>query len=388
MKHSRTLLPLALAFLMAANAGPGRAAGPEWLAGDFHVHTTYSHDSWDPVSDDNTGPDEFYVLGHSVTNQFAIAASRGLDFLAITDHNDIRAQSDPGFGFGGVIPIHAYENSLSGHAQMLGATTIYDNGDKSAATVAALADQVRADGGYFQVNHPAGESVNWPHDADWGYDYDVVPDSVEVWNIQSIWQPPAPSSNSNDSAIAYWEGWLRRGHHVGITGGSDNHWVSTTAAQGVGQPTTWVYANGPTESDILAAVAAGRTTISWQPPSSEGPRLFLQADADGDGIFESMVGDTVPDGSSVRVLAENLPADAIVGVHTASGAFDLFTAEPSATISLPAGAGWVWVDLLAPDGQSLPGAPLAPCDESIGDQTTYCRDRLVRLAMTSALYFE
>ncbi len=61
--------------------------------------------------------------------------ARGLDFLAITDHNDIRSQSDPGFGAEGVVPIPAYENSLNGHAQMLGAREIYDSGDRSAAAV-------------------------------------------------------------------------------------------------------------------------------------------------------------------------------------------------------------------------------------------------------------
>src|SRR3954469_2383135 len=122
--------------LLALAAGPARAG--EGMAGDLHVHTTYSHDSYGGPSDDNTGPEGAYTFGQTVTEDFAIAASRGLDYLAITDHNDIRSQSDPGFGFGGVLPIHAYENSLQGHAQMLGATRLYDNGDASVAAVTSL----------------------------------------------------------------------------------------------------------------------------------------------------------------------------------------------------------------------------------------------------------
>src|SRR3989442_10959740 len=41
----------------------------------------------------------------------------------------------------------AYENSLHGHAQMLGATHLYDNGDSSATAVNTIANQLRADGG-------------------------------------------------------------------------------------------------------------------------------------------------------------------------------------------------------------------------------------------------
>ena len=106
---------------------PVEPAG-EWLAGDLHVHTPYSHDSYGGPTDDNTGLDEAYTAGLTVQQQFTLAASRGLDFLAITDHNDIRSQSDPGFGAGGRHRCGGYENSLDGHAQMLGADRVYDNG--------------------------------------------------------------------------------------------------------------------------------------------------------------------------------------------------------------------------------------------------------------------
>src|SRR3954465_13849813 len=137
--------------LLALAAGPARAG--EWLAGDLHVHTTYSHDSYGGPTDDNTGPEDAYTAGFTVAEEFALAKARGLDYLAITDHNDIRSQSDPGFGADGVLPVHGYENSIKGHAQMLGAHKLYDNGDASAAAVNRMADELRADGGVFQANH-------------------------------------------------------------------------------------------------------------------------------------------------------------------------------------------------------------------------------------------
>ena len=72
-----------------------------WMAGDLHVHTPYSHDSYGGPGDDNTGLEEAYTAGLTVSQQFALASTRGLDYLAITDHNDVRSQSDPGFGRSG-----------------------------------------------------------------------------------------------------------------------------------------------------------------------------------------------------------------------------------------------------------------------------------------------
>src|SRR3954463_8737886 len=140
---------------------PAAASAGRWVAGDLHVHTTYSHDSYGGPTDDNTGPEDFYTLGHTVTDDFAIARTRGLDFLAISDHMDVRSQADPGFGTSGVLGLPAYENSLEGHAQMLGATHLFDNGDNSTASVLALEDALHAEGGLLQANHP--------NDPRWGY---------------------------------------------------------------------------------------------------------------------------------------------------------------------------------------------------------------------------
>ena len=366
------------ALLAAALAAPAHAAPKgEWLAGDLHVHTTYSHDSYGGPSDDNTPPEDFYTLGWSVGDQFQNAAIRGLDFTFITDHEDIRSQSDPGFGAGGVIPMPGYENSLQGHAQMLGATRIYDNGDKSSAAVTALRDALRADGGVFQVNHPAEGSTDFPHDPDWKYMYDVEPDTVEVWNISRIYQPPLPSASSNDDAVRYWEGWLDRGARVAATGGSDNHWRSTFAAQGVGQPTTWVYAPERSREGILEGLRAGRTFISHQPPNHAGPRLFLE----GDGV---MVGDRVPTGTKLRVRVQNGAGSFLRLVTTGSR----FYGEPVPVTSLdfehefeaPAEPGWVRAELFDPD---LAAERSAVCDNP---ETTYCRNMLGVTAMTSAMY--
>ena len=380
---------LALPSPAAAAAVPQESTGApgRWLAGDFHVHTCYSHDVYCGPGDSNTGMDEIYTAGSTTQMQFCAAAARGLDFLTISDHNDVRSQADPGFGACGVVGVPAYENSLEGHAQMLGARVVYDNGDRSVAAVRDLVGHLHADGGAFQVNHPAEGSVHFPHDADWGYGYDVLPDSVEVWNISRLWQPPAPSGSSNDDAVGYWEGWLDRGLAVAATGGSDNHWISTQAVQGVGQPTTWVYTADTSWSSLVAAVRAGRTFISDQPPAFGGPRLYLEADGDRDGSYESMVGDTVVPGSSLRVRVEGAPGTLLRVVS--DGGQQLFAPVPVTSPAFehsfvpPAGSTWVRAEIFEPDAS---GERSSTCDGLVGDETTYCRNQLLVRAMTSPIY--
>src|SRR5262249_20106447 len=86
----------------------------QWYPGDDHVHTCFSPDAYCPPNDDNTGPDTFYSSFGTVGERFAEGAAKGLDWLIISDHNDIRAQSDPDFGSMGVVGIPAYEASLAG----------------------------------------------------------------------------------------------------------------------------------------------------------------------------------------------------------------------------------------------------------------------------------
>ena len=367
-------------------AVPAAASAGRWVAGDLHVHTTYSHDSYGGPTDDNTGPEDLYTLGHTVTDDFAIARSRGLDFLAISDHMDIRSQSDPGFGSSGVLGLPAYENSLNGHAQMLGATRLYDNGDKSTAAVLALEQALHADGGLLQANHP-----NEPR---WEYGYDVPVDTVEVWNLPWYYQPPAPASSNNTWALHYWEGWLDRGAHVAATGGSDSHWVSTTAAQGAGQPTTWVYVSDLSVKGVLDGLRAGRTAVSAEPPAYGGARVVLQADRNHDGRYESMQGDTVRRGTRMRLRVTG--ADA-VGSHVrivTDGGRQAFAprlvTSPRFTYRFRLRGrklSWARAEVY---GEDRPDLRHQGCQTVFGGDgafsETYCVNRVAMQALSSAIY--
>jgi hypothetical protein len=370
---------------LASTPGAAGAAG-SWLPGDLHVHTTYSHDSYGPPAELlPPSPTDVYTLGWTVREQFALGASRGLQYMAITDHNDIRSQTDPGFGFGGLIALPAYENSLKGHAQMLGARHLYPNGDKGTAAVRRLEAALHGspDRGVFQANHP--------NDPKWEYAYDVPVDTVEAWNLPWYYQPPFPAASDNDRALRYWEGWLDRGRKVGVTGGSDNHYRATAPAQGVGQPTTWVFARERSVRGVLGGVRAGHTFVSHEPPAYGGPTAFLEADGNGDGRYEAMVGDTVPPGSALRVrvmgatgallrVVSDGGRQAFAPVPISSGSFEY-------RFRLPRKDSWVHAEVY---GTDVADQRVEGCTGVVGADgskaTTYCTNRVLMLALTSAIY--
>jgi hypothetical protein len=213
----------------------------------------------------------------------------------------------------------------------------------------------------------------------------MIPDSVEVWNIGAWeYQPPAPAANDNDFSLSFWQMFLNAGYHVAATGGSDSHWRSTSAAQGVGQPTTWVYSAGRTWQDITDGIRAGYTLVSHQPPAYAGQRVFLEADADGNGTFESMPGDTVPAGTRMRVRTQYAPPGAYVRIVSGDGSSqDVQLGSDGSSQTLVAGGGWVRAELVLPDAQAQ---RQTGCDPIVGSQTTYCRNRELVLSLTSAIY--
>ncbi|HEX8054940.1 MAG TPA: CehA/McbA family metallohydrolase [Thermoleophilaceae bacterium] len=368
----RGVLALAAALALAVAAPAGAA---EWLAGDGHVHTCYSHDAYCGPGDDE-GQDAFYSFGGSVTERFAEAALKGMDFLVISDHDDIRAHTDPAFGSQGVTGIHAYEASLSGgHAQMIGARKTYPKGDGLAPATIAMADLLRADGGIFQANHPGyrltGASISSCAEAagtrmHWQYGYSVLPDTIEVWNATSLLRP----------AELFWECWLQRGARISALAGSDSHGGNHV---NIGLPTTWAFAASKGEADVLAALRAGRTTLSRVAPNQGAVRLILEGDKDGDGRFEAMIGDEVPPRTPMRVRTEGAPLAGLLSVRANGKPVESDTALPPGgqrVFRAPAEPGWVRATLYLQDGVSdvdpscavpepFPSPPLSTCSEDL-----------------------
>ena len=242
--------------------------------------------------------DEPWTLGLSVGNRFAEASARGLDFLAITDHNDTSSAADPGFGSSGVLGVPGYENSVRGHAQVLGTDTVLDNGDESAAAMDALREpsSTRAAGSSRPTipatarrrRTPTARAATGLH---WEYGTAVDVDSVEVLN------PTAPVS----TAERFLDCLLAKGFTPAVTGGSDSHWASTVAVQGVGNPTTWVLSDDRTPAAILAAIRAGRTAVTKQSPRRAARRSSSSTTPTATARWQLAVGETVAPGTPLRV---------------------------------------------------------------------------------------
>jgi PHP domain len=239
------------------------AAGTRWLAGDLHTHTVHSDG----------------VL--TVPELARFAASRGLDFIAVTDHNTTSHHRE--------LPAAAaaYDIALipgqevtieQGHANAFGDLPWIDFRQPPDAWLA----QAEQGGGLLSVNHPYGGQNSWT------LPMRRRPPLVEVWHwswLDLRWTTP----------LSWWLAW----HPEAIAvGGSDWHRPGSDAPPGA--PTTWVQAYAADQAAVLDGVTAGRVAIS---AGRDGPALLrvegelVAVEADG----AVLVG---PDGPKRRVSGD------------------------------------------------------------------------------------
>jgi len=218
---------------------PPDVDGMRWLAADFHAHTVHS--------DGALGIEELAAL----------AVSRGLDALAVTDHNTTshHAYLPSGSERYGIRLIPGQEVTTDrGHANALGDIGFVDFRSPGAQ----WQRDVEARGGVLSVNHPLATDCCWRMALD-------HPTAVaEVWH--SSWHA-LPVLHNWGGPLAWWLSWDRGTVPIG---GSDFHAYGNDALPGA--PTTWVLTEG---DDVLGGVAAGRTAVSADPT---GPVLLRLGD--------------------------------------------------------------------------------------------------------------
>jgi hypothetical protein len=276
--------PVALA--ACSDGDDAQRLGPpsgEWLKGDLHLHSAHSNDA----------------LDNPQAEVIAKAESLGMDYFVFTDHDNhvqgnITTWDDPAYRSDSMVMLYGVEwTTARAHVNLFG-TEPWDHQRMYAlrdGDAAAAIDEAHALGLHFSVNHPASGDP-WEHPLDLDFD------SIEVWNAVYV----APASNS--AAIALWDGILASGRRLTARGGSDVHHQTGIEAQilNVGNPTTFIYARERTPEAILEALKAGRVSISYA-PSAE--RIDFTADADGDGVFESLIGDNLDTGGQpIRLKVE------------------------------------------------------------------------------------
>jgi predicted metal-dependent phosphoesterase TrpH len=344
-----------------------------WLAGDLHCHTVLSHDVWGGPGDDNTDTQDAYTYGWTAGEQITIAESRGLNFLALTDHNRTDALRLPEYTSDTLTLLPGYEHSLSGgHAGVFMPSTsdLTDilrtaTGGTDFTGSSGLTDfltRAHDVGGIVVPNHPFYKRGSASAPPTWTYDVTTSTgvDAVEVWN--SVWfnrSEVTPQIAYDDpAALPWWEQQLLPRRRIPMVGGSDNHWRILTGIAGVGQPTTWVHARDTSICAILDGIRAGCTTVSAQPPGMGGARLEPTAIEDWPHGQVAHLGGTVRARGPVIVRTRVVNGSGLTLRLVSTGAVVAATTVPGPDVVveqpvvLP-DSGWLRLELLGTPGAGM-----------------------------------
>jgi len=265
--------------------------GPGWYRGDLHMHTGHSDGTCTSQSG-KRAPCPLFLTAKE-------AAKRGLDFIAISDHNtfsqahDIR-ELQPYFDRLLMMPAREI-TTFQGHANMFGSFAPVDFrvGSTAVPDWNALLDQVAAAGATLSINHPIRPS----DERCMGCGWTPYPD-VDYAKVQAIEIVNGLDADTPYSGIPFWQGLLNRGYRLTGVGGSDNH-DSTQMASGIGsgqlgRPTTVVHARELSTAAILDGIHEGAVVIDV---SGSGDRGLE---------FGAKLGTTtVPIGGSLKAPASN-----------------------------------------------------------------------------------
>lgn len=210
-----------------------------WLFGDLHMHTLNS-DGW-----------------YTTTQVIEYAKQAGLDFIALTDHNNTEQNMEIGNPEGiTVLPAMEYTN-YQGHANFffkdrstqLGTSPLSNTKEE----MLQLFKEGREAGSTICLNHIMDDGCPWL----FGFE-DIPYDFVEVWNgfIKA----------SDHRGIEWWHQQLCKGKKLAAVAGSDTHHIQVGRSYGC--PGIWVYSLSRSPKDILEAVIKGRSFLVSSPDSA------------------------------------------------------------------------------------------------------------------------
>ncbi|MFT4114273.1 CehA/McbA family metallohydrolase [Silvibacterium sp.] len=269
--------------------------GARWYRGDLHMHTAHS--------DGTCASQSGRMVPCPVFSTVEAAAKRGLDFIAVTDHNST-AQSNslrelqPYFDKLLFIPGREV-TTFAGHTNVYGTMRYLDYhvGDNAVPDTSALARQAQELGGILSINHadePGGEVCR-------GCRWEPNP-PVDMHLISAVEVINGGDGEGYFPSYKFWQTQLEAGYRPTAIGGSDNH-RSDWALQhpgSVGSPTTVVYARDLSVAAILEGIRAGHVFIDL----TGSPDRILEVHAtDGNGT--AAMGDVLAakDGETVHITA-------------------------------------------------------------------------------------
>ena len=272
MKPVAVLIAFFLAgcVLLPAPGKEGSAPLGQWFRGDLHVHDDHSSDGSLPRQRSRDR-----AKGNvSVADQIGQAVKQGLQFLPLTDHRTFDQYYDPKWESALLLLIPGEEANGSPHATVHGATdSIVQGAERAGSEFAHIQQSIwnaHSQDAAWIIAHPDdGETTDQGAPNARASVQGV--DLVEIWN----------KASDADKEIAYCENRWNAGFRFGAAGASDSHFREYWDRQGPGFPTTHVLAEALNERGVVAALRAGRTSLSF---SANGPMIELTTDLGGGAV--------------------------------------------------------------------------------------------------------
>lgn len=278
-----------------------------WYRGDLHMHGAHSDGGCASQSGKHVPCPLFFTVEDAVR--------RGLDFIALSDHNTLSQLNDmrelqPYFDRVLLIPAREL-TTFEGHANLFGTTAPVDFRVGSAAVPGwnTLLHQVARLHGLVAINHPIRPNDETCMGCGW-----TPRDPVDMRAVQAIEAVNGFDALQPDSGVPFWQEQLDKGYRLTAIGGSDNHDALSKLSVGlpsaragggielpdsvpVGTPTTVVHAEALSMRAILEAIRAGHVCIDVQ--GTRDRVLDLTASA---GAQSAQMGDALeaPAGTRVR----------------------------------------------------------------------------------------
>ena len=230
--------------------------GPAWFRGDLHMHTAHSDGQCPSESGKIVPCPVFFTVD--------AAARRGLDFIALTDHNtssqyDAMRELQPYFDKLLLIPGREI-TTFQGHINFLGSTDFIDFrlDGKTVASTNQLLRAAKNAGAIASVNHPLAPSGEVCLGCGW-----TPAIAVDMRLLTAVEAVNGGSEQHGLSDLPYWNEKLNQGCRLTGIGGSDNHRPLQALDQvgSVGSPTTVVYAADLSTPAILDGIRAGHVFI-------------------------------------------------------------------------------------------------------------------------------
>ena len=305
----------------AGPRGPALQTGPRWYSGGLHLHTTHSDGS----------------IGPAALADAARAA--GLEFIAITDHNNTAHTREPLPS----IPLHIVGEELTtpgGHASVWGLRPgawidfRVSPGDAGAGkAIDGFVDEAHRAGALFAISHPVDDCAG----CSWEQAIPDGIDAIEIWQNEK-----AP----RDSEVAFWDRLLRAGRHITAVGVSDWHRPPSR----IDRAAVRVLADSLTEAAVIDGIRRGHAIVmrdaATMPPSVTA----------GCGSRTAGIGDTLAcsadDTLIMRVMAPGFHDGRVDFVWNAAR----ITSKPigrGVTFRMPAAAGYLRAHVFAADGSPV-----------------------------------